>query len=203
MRREYLLTLVKGVSCEGQERPLTMLEEHHMHGKHVCPRWKISNIGRVLSLHSVCTVQRGERNARKHHKGRALVSWNWRSAFVLCVWSRGKTHENVGSHLKLWFSNVLLSQPLFKEGNHICICAKRAKKDSAVHIRTLYDNISKLTRGRRGREVSIDLTVTVYSTVKLITLNYYMKVSCGCLGAANLTVVFWQSCHLDCRHVVA
>lgn len=63
------------VSCEGLQRPLTVLEEHHMYGKHVCPRWKISNMGRMLSLH--CAWYREEKHARKHHKGRAPVSWNW------------------------------------------------------------------------------------------------------------------------------
>lgn len=38
IKREYLLSLVKGVSCEGQERPLPVLKEHHMYGKHVGPR---------------------------------------------------------------------------------------------------------------------------------------------------------------------
>lgn len=110
------------------------------------------------------------------------------SAFDL----EAKTHENVSSLFKLRFSNLLL---FLKEENHICINVKKKKKgaeeDLTVHVRTLHHNISKLTRSGRGRErCLLNLTVTVYSAVKLITLNYYMKVSCGRLDSANLTVVF-------------
>lgn len=59
------------VSCEGPERPLTAIEEHHMYGKHVCPRWKMSNIGRMLSLHLACTEQRGENACVNTIKGAA------------------------------------------------------------------------------------------------------------------------------------
>lgn len=197
MREEYLLTLVKGVSCEGQERPLTVLKEHHMYGKHVCPRWKISNIGRMLSLHSVRTRRWEETHV-------SLINgtfWSLEAEKVCLLYVFDlKAQENTCSHLKLWFSNVLLS-PGRQSHLHSCQSYQEGFSHSDENV---YDDSGKLTRGRRGRErCLLNVTVTVYSIVKLITLNYYMKVSCGRLDSANLTAVFWQSCHLDCRHVVA
>lgn len=72
VRQNISSLLSKGFPVKTKNALKAAVEEHHMYGKHVWPRWKISNIGRMLSLHLKCRGAERRKPARKHHKERAL-----------------------------------------------------------------------------------------------------------------------------------
>lgn len=154
MRREYLLTLVKGVSCEGQERPLTMLKEHHMHGKHVCPRWKNSNLGRTLSLHLVCTVQR---NMHINIIKGTLWSLETEEVHLFYVFDLEARHMRTPALIsKLWFSNVPLSQSFIRgRKSHLHSCQTSQERFSRSHQNAGRQH-QQINEEAGGREVSIE-----------------------------------------------
>lgn len=53
IQTEDLLIPVRGLPCEGQERPLNAERTSHVWETRRCCRWKISDMGRMLSLHLV------------------------------------------------------------------------------------------------------------------------------------------------------
>lgn len=102
-------------------------------------------------MHSVCTGLKW-RNMRINTIKGALWALETKKVRLFFVFDLEARHERMWALISNRGSQIHFFLSLYSEdGNHICIHFKGAKKDLAIHIRMWLGNISKLTRGRRGR----------------------------------------------------
>lgn len=113
-RREYLLILVRGLSCEGQERPLNVLKEHQMYGEHVvCSRWKSSDIAQMLSLHLPCTGHGPQACTLTSQQTQLRLLKPRKRVCIFVIWSQGKkvkTLENLAVVFRATTTTVLIQR---------------------------------------------------------------------------------------------